>query len=97
MSDGKKSAFKYDYLGSDPKAIQRSVSNHLVYTIGGMRGLLSRPVVDERIYQRIMDGNHLTVSGMAKEVCPTQFSLRWPDSRSRHPKGDRVQAAVSET
>ncbi|WP_177418581.1 glycogen/starch/alpha-glucan phosphorylase [endosymbiont of Lamellibrachia barhami] len=34
MSDGKKSAFKYDYLGSDPKAIQRSVSNHLVYTIG---------------------------------------------------------------
>ncbi|MCG7913126.1 glycogen phosphorylase [Candidatus Thiodiazotropha endoloripes] len=28
------SAFKYDYLGSDSKAIQRSVSNHLVYTIG---------------------------------------------------------------
>jgi starch phosphorylase len=26
--------FKYDYLGSDTKAIQRSVSNHLVYTIG---------------------------------------------------------------
>jgi starch phosphorylase len=34
MSDVKHSAFKYDYLGSDPKAIQRSVSNHLVYTIG---------------------------------------------------------------
>ncbi|MEJ2620826.1 MAG: glycogen/starch/alpha-glucan phosphorylase, partial [Candidatus Thiodiazotropha sp.] len=33
-SDVKHSAFKYDYLGSDPKAIQRSVSNHLVYTIG---------------------------------------------------------------
>ncbi|MCG8486484.1 MAG: glycogen/starch/alpha-glucan phosphorylase [Chromatiales bacterium] len=33
-SDIKHSAFKYDYLGSDPKAIQRSVSNHLVYTIG---------------------------------------------------------------
>ncbi|MCG7987080.1 MAG: glycogen/starch/alpha-glucan phosphorylase [Candidatus Thiodiazotropha weberae] len=28
------SAFKYDYLGSDSKAIQRSVSNHLVYTFG---------------------------------------------------------------
>ena len=34
MSDIKHSAFKYDYLGSDPKAIQRSVSNHLVYSIG---------------------------------------------------------------
>ncbi|MEJ2611178.1 MAG: glycogen/starch/alpha-glucan phosphorylase [Candidatus Thiodiazotropha sp.] len=34
MSKVKHSAFKYDYLGSDPKAIQRSVSNHLVYTIG---------------------------------------------------------------
>ncbi|MES9834303.1 MAG: glycogen/starch/alpha-glucan phosphorylase [Candidatus Thiodiazotropha sp. DIVDIV] len=33
-SDVKHSAFKYDFLGSDPKAIQRSVSNHLVYTIG---------------------------------------------------------------
>ncbi|MCG7983521.1 MAG: glycogen/starch/alpha-glucan phosphorylase [Candidatus Thiodiazotropha lotti] len=33
-SDIKHSAFKYDYLGSDSKAIQRSVSNHLVYTIG---------------------------------------------------------------
>jgi starch phosphorylase len=33
-SDVKHSAFKYDYLGSDSKAIQRSVSNHLVYTIG---------------------------------------------------------------
>ncbi|MET0066753.1 MAG: glycogen/starch/alpha-glucan phosphorylase [Candidatus Thiodiazotropha sp.] len=34
MSDIKHSAFKYDFLGSDPKAIQRSLSNHLVYTIG---------------------------------------------------------------
>ncbi|MCU7849600.1 MAG: glycogen/starch/alpha-glucan phosphorylase [Candidatus Thiodiazotropha sp. (ex Lucinoma kastoroae)] len=34
MSNLKHSAFKYDYLDSDPKAIQRSVSNHLVYTIG---------------------------------------------------------------
>ncbi len=34
MSDIQHNAFKYDYLGSDPKAIQRSVSNHLVYTIG---------------------------------------------------------------
>ncbi|MCG8016876.1 MAG: glycogen/starch/alpha-glucan phosphorylase [Candidatus Thiodiazotropha sp. 'RUGA'] len=33
-SDVKHRAFKYDYLGSDAKAIQRSVSNHLVYTIG---------------------------------------------------------------
>ncbi|MCG7945134.1 MAG: glycogen/starch/alpha-glucan phosphorylase [Candidatus Thiodiazotropha taylori] len=33
-SDVKHRAFKYDYLGSDSKAIQRSVSNHLVYTIG---------------------------------------------------------------
>ncbi|MCG7872963.1 MAG: glycogen/starch/alpha-glucan phosphorylase [Candidatus Thiodiazotropha lotti] len=33
-SDIKHSAFEYDYLGSDSKAIQRSVSNHLVYTIG---------------------------------------------------------------
>ncbi|MEJ2424377.1 MAG: glycogen/starch/alpha-glucan phosphorylase [Candidatus Thiodiazotropha sp.] len=34
MSDIKHSAFKYDFLGSDPKAVQRSLSNHLVYTIG---------------------------------------------------------------
>jgi starch phosphorylase len=34
MSDIKHSAFKYDFLGSNPKAIQRSLSNHLVYTIG---------------------------------------------------------------
>jgi starch phosphorylase len=34
MSKVKHSAFKYDFLGSDPKDIQRSVSNHLVYTIG---------------------------------------------------------------
>ncbi|MET0089100.1 MAG: glycogen/starch/alpha-glucan phosphorylase [Candidatus Thiodiazotropha sp.] len=34
MSDIKHSAFKYDFLGTDPKAIQRSLSNHLVYTIG---------------------------------------------------------------
>ncbi|MCU7852242.1 MAG: glycogen/starch/alpha-glucan phosphorylase [Candidatus Thiodiazotropha sp. (ex Monitilora ramsayi)] len=34
MSKDPQSAFKYDYLGSDTKAIQRSVSNHLVYTIG---------------------------------------------------------------
>ncbi|MEN8166203.1 MAG: glycogen/starch/alpha-glucan phosphorylase [Pseudomonadota bacterium] len=34
MSDIQHNAFKYDYLGSDPKAVQRSVSNHLVYTIG---------------------------------------------------------------
>ncbi|MCU7843634.1 MAG: glycogen/starch/alpha-glucan phosphorylase [Candidatus Thiodiazotropha sp. (ex Monitilora ramsayi)] len=34
MSTEQQSAFKYDYLGSDTKAIQRSVSNHLVYTIG---------------------------------------------------------------
>jgi starch phosphorylase len=34
MSNFQQSGFKYDYLGSDPKAIQRSVSNHLVYTIG---------------------------------------------------------------
>ncbi|MCU7806667.1 MAG: glycogen/starch/alpha-glucan phosphorylase [Candidatus Thiodiazotropha sp. (ex Semelilucina semeliformis)] len=34
MSTDPQSAFKYDYLGSDTKAIQRSVSNHLVYTIG---------------------------------------------------------------
>jgi starch phosphorylase len=33
-NDVKHSAFKYDYLGSDPKAIQRSVSNHLVYSVG---------------------------------------------------------------
>ncbi|MCU7914375.1 MAG: glycogen/starch/alpha-glucan phosphorylase [Candidatus Thiodiazotropha sp. (ex Gloverina cf. vestifex)] len=34
MSKDPQSAFKYDYLGSDTKAVQRSVSNHLVYTIG---------------------------------------------------------------
>ncbi len=34
MNTPKQSGFKYDYLGSDTKAIQRSVSNHLVYTIG---------------------------------------------------------------
>lgn len=34
MSNLQQSGFKYDYLGSDSKAIQRSVSNHLVYTIG---------------------------------------------------------------
>jgi starch phosphorylase len=34
MSDIKHNAFKYDFLGSDTKAIQRSVSNHLVYTMG---------------------------------------------------------------
>jgi starch phosphorylase len=34
MSNIKHSAFKYDFLGSDPKDIQRSVSNHLVYTVG---------------------------------------------------------------
>jgi glycogen phosphorylase len=34
MSNTQQSGFKYDYLGSDTKAIQRSVSNHLVYTIG---------------------------------------------------------------
>ncbi|MGD8932626.1 MAG: glycogen/starch/alpha-glucan family phosphorylase, partial [Chromatiales bacterium] len=34
MSDIKYNAFKYDFLGSDTKAIQRSVSNHLVYTVG---------------------------------------------------------------
>jgi starch phosphorylase len=34
MSKVKHSAFKYDFLGSDPKDIQRSVSNHLVYTVG---------------------------------------------------------------
>ncbi len=34
MKQEQQSAFKYDYLESDPKAIQRSVSNHLVYTIG---------------------------------------------------------------
>jgi starch phosphorylase len=34
MSRVRHSAFKYDFLGSDPKDIQRSVSNHLVYTIG---------------------------------------------------------------
>ncbi|MES9993453.1 MAG: glycogen/starch/alpha-glucan phosphorylase [Candidatus Thiodiazotropha sp.] len=34
MSKVKHSAFKYDFLGSDPRDIQRSVSNHLVYTIG---------------------------------------------------------------
>ncbi|MES9974633.1 glycogen/starch/alpha-glucan phosphorylase [Candidatus Thiodiazotropha sp. LNASS1] len=34
MSKVKHSAFKYDFLGSDPKDIQRSASNHLVYTIG---------------------------------------------------------------
>ncbi len=34
MSDIKHNAFKYDFLGSDTKAIQRSVSNHLVYTVG---------------------------------------------------------------
>ncbi len=34
MSDIQPKAFKYDFLGSDTKALQRSVSNHLVYTIG---------------------------------------------------------------
>ncbi|MEW8431797.1 MAG: glycogen/starch/alpha-glucan phosphorylase, partial [gamma proteobacterium symbiont of Ctena orbiculata] len=34
MSKVKHSAFKYDFLGSDPRDIQRSVSNHLVYTVG---------------------------------------------------------------
>ncbi|MDJ0805406.1 MAG: glycogen/starch/alpha-glucan phosphorylase [Gammaproteobacteria bacterium] len=34
MSDPQTKAFKYDFLGSDTKALQRSVSNHLVYTIG---------------------------------------------------------------
>jgi starch phosphorylase len=34
MSNIKHSAFKYDFLGSDPKNIQRSVSNHLVYSVG---------------------------------------------------------------
>lgn len=34
MSKSQQSGFKYDYLGSDTKSIQRSVSNHLVYTIG---------------------------------------------------------------
>ena len=34
MSDIQNKAFKYDFLGSDTKAVQRSVSNHLVYTIG---------------------------------------------------------------
>jgi glycogen phosphorylase len=34
MSSDPQSGFKYDYLGSDTRAIQRSVSNHLVYTIG---------------------------------------------------------------
>ena len=34
MSDIQNKAFKYDFLGSDTKALQRSVSNHLVYTIG---------------------------------------------------------------
>jgi starch phosphorylase len=34
MSNSQQNGFKYDYLGSDTKAIQRSVSNHLVYTIG---------------------------------------------------------------
>jgi starch phosphorylase len=34
MSTSMQSGFNYDYLGSDTKAIQRSVSNHLVYTIG---------------------------------------------------------------
>ncbi len=34
MSTLQQSGFNYDYLGSDTKAIQRSVSNHLVYTIG---------------------------------------------------------------
>ena len=34
MSTPQQSGFNYDYLGSDTKAIQRSVSNHLVYTIG---------------------------------------------------------------
>jgi starch phosphorylase len=34
MNDIKHNAFKYDFLGSDTKAIQRSVSNHLVYTVG---------------------------------------------------------------
>ena len=33
MSDIQNKAFKYDFLGSDTKAVQRSVSNHLVYTI----------------------------------------------------------------
>jgi starch phosphorylase len=34
MSNSQQNGFKYDYLGSDTKAIQRSVSNHLVYTVG---------------------------------------------------------------
>ncbi|MEJ2590237.1 MAG: glycogen/starch/alpha-glucan phosphorylase [Candidatus Thiodiazotropha sp.] len=34
MNNAPQSGFKYDYLGSDTHAIQRSVSNHLVYTIG---------------------------------------------------------------
>lgn len=34
MNDIQNQAFKYDFLGSDTKALQRSVSNHLVYTIG---------------------------------------------------------------
>ncbi len=34
MSNTQQNGFKYDYLGSDTKAIQRSVSNHLVYTVG---------------------------------------------------------------
>jgi len=34
MNSIQHNAFKYDFLGSDPKSIQRSVSNHLVYTIG---------------------------------------------------------------
>jgi starch phosphorylase len=34
MSTPQQSGFNYEYLGSDTKAIQRSVSNHLVYTIG---------------------------------------------------------------
>jgi starch phosphorylase len=34
MSNPQQNGFKYDYLGSDTKAIHRSVSNHLVYTIG---------------------------------------------------------------
>jgi starch phosphorylase len=34
MKNPQQNGFKYDYLGSDTKAIHRSVSNHLVYTIG---------------------------------------------------------------
>jgi starch phosphorylase len=34
MSDKKSNSFSYDFLGSDTKAVQRSVSNHLVYSIG---------------------------------------------------------------